>query len=103
MSQGAVNNVGMLGHSKRTVASITSLTFQSHRHFAEGKRGGSAQSGAEREAKAFNEVAEVLKNLKGEDGKSIDDMGLIHSLGIDVPSATVSVKLNLSQNYRKVK
>lgn len=30
-------------------------------------------------------------------------MGVINSLGIDVTTGTVSIKLNLTQDYRKVK
>jgi len=30
-------------------------------------------------------------------------MGVIHSLGIDVTTGTVSIKLNLTQDYRKIK
>ena len=60
-------------------------------------------SANERQAKAFKEVADILKELKSEDGRTIDEMGLIHSLGIDVPSGTVSIKLNLTKDYRKVK
>jgi len=48
------------------------------------------------QAAAFKEVADVLKSLKDESGKSIDEMGVIHSLGIDVTTGTVSIKLNLT-------
>ena len=50
----------------------------------------------EMQAAAFKEVADVLKSLKDESGKSIDEMGVIHSLGIDVTTGTVSIKLNLT-------
>lgn len=54
-------------------------------------------------AAAFNEVAQVLRQLKSEDGKSIDEMNIIHSLGVDAPSGTISIKLNLTKEYRKAK
>lgn len=41
--------------------------------------------------------------MKTEDGRSIDEMNLIHSLGIDDNSGTVSIKLNLTKDYRKAK
>ena len=48
-------------------------------------------------------MTEALKALKNEDGKSMDEMNLIHSLGIDDMTGTVSIKLNLSKDYRKAK
>ena len=41
--------------------------------------------------------------MKTENGKTIDEMNLIHSLGIDDNSGTVSIKLNLTKDYRKAK
>lgn len=41
--------------------------------------------------------------MKTEEGKSIDELNLIHSLGIDTASGTVSIKLNLTKDYRKAK
>ena len=41
--------------------------------------------------------------MKTEDGKSLDELNLIHSLGIDTASGTISIKLNLTKEYRKAK
>ena len=41
--------------------------------------------------------------MKTESGKTIDEMDLIHSLGIDEKTGIVSIKLNLTKDYRKSK
>ena len=41
--------------------------------------------------------------LKDENGKSMDEMDIIHSLGVDHVSGIVSIKLNLTKDYRKAK
>ena len=51
----------------------------------------------------MEEIAKTLKELIDENGKSIDELGVIHSLGYDDLSGTVSIKLNLTKDYRKVK
>ena len=80
------------------------LVFTNHRNFSNGsKDGAAAEPSNEVDAKAFEEVAQVLKSLKSQDGKTLDELALIHSLGIDTPSGTVSIKLNLTENYRKVR
>jgi len=49
------------------------------------------------------EIAKSLKEITDENGKSIDDLGVIHSVGFDNLSGTVSIKLNLTKDYRKAK
>ena len=51
----------------------------------------------------MSEVRTVLSDLKDDKGNSIADSGLIHSLGVDAASGIVSVKLNLSKDYRKAR
>ena len=51
----------------------------------------------------MEEITNALKELKTEDGKSIDEQGMIHSLGLDEKTGTVSIKLNLTKDYRKAK
>ena len=51
----------------------------------------------------MEEIAKSLKEIIDENGKSIDDLGVIHSLGYDDISGTVSIKLNLNKYYRKAK
>lgn len=45
----------------------------------------------------------ALNELKDEAGNSIGDKGIIHSLGIDAANGVVSIKLNLTQDYRKAR
>lgn len=49
------------------------------------------------------EIAKSLKEITDENCKSIDDLGVIHSVGFDNLSGTVSIKLNLTKDYRKAK
>lgn len=51
----------------------------------------------------MKEIRELLNSLKNQEGKSIADQGMIHSLGIDDVQGIVSIKLNLTQDYRKAK
>jgi hypothetical protein len=44
-----------------------------------------------------------MKDLKDEKGKSIDETKILHTLDIDESKGTVSIKLNLTQDYRKAK
>ena len=55
------------------------------------------------EAELFAQVSESLKQLKTENGKSLDELGMIHSMGVDSAHGIVSVKLNLTKDYRKAK
>ena len=48
-------------------------------------------------------MVEALKQVKDESGKSLDELNLIHSFGVDRASGTVSVKLKLTKDYRKAK
>ena len=77
-----------------------------YRHFSTSNNTGSADtpgSANNSNAEAFAEVTNVLKSLKSEDGKSVDEMNIIHSLGIDTATGTISIKLNLTKEYRKAK
>ena len=51
----------------------------------------------------YKEVQRALNALKDENGRWIDEMDIIHSLGIDDVNGIVSIKLNLSKDYRKAK
>ena len=51
----------------------------------------------------MSEVEGVLKSLTTESGKSIDELNIIHSLGADAALGVVSIKLNLTKDYRKAK
>ena len=53
--------------------------------------------------RGLEEVKNALNELKDQDGNSIGDKGIIHSLGIDAPNGVVSIKLNLTQDYRKAR
>ena len=51
----------------------------------------------------MKEIRDLLNSLKNQEGQSIADQGIIHSLGIDDAQGVVSIKLNLTQDYRKAK
>ena len=53
--------------------------------------------------KAISEVTEVINQLKTEDGNSLSETKLIHSLGVDTEKGIISIKLNLTKDYRKAK
>ena len=52
---------------------------------------------------AIAEVTNVLKGMKTEEGKSMDEINIIHSVGVDAKLGMISVKLNLKKDYRKAK
>ena len=52
---------------------------------------------------AIAEVTNVLKSMKTEEGKSMDEINIIHSVGVDAKLGMISVKLNLRKDYRKAK
>ena len=41
--------------------------------------------------------------MKTEEGKSMDEINIIHSVGVDAKLGMISVKLNLRKDYRKAK
>ena len=45
----------------------------------------------------FAQVKEKLGNLKNETGQTLDEAGIIHSMGVDTAHGIVSVKLNLTK------
>jgi hypothetical protein len=49
------------------------------------------------------EILNLMKDLKDEKGKSIDETKILHTLDIDQSKGTVNIKLNLTQDYRKAK
>ena len=51
----------------------------------------------------MEQIIKSLKEIKDESGKSIDELDIIHSLGYDDLTGTVSIKLNLTKDYRKIK
>ena len=50
-----------------------------------------------------SEVRNALSQLRTESGKSLDELELIHSMGIDQDKGIISIKLNLTKDYRKAK
>jgi len=48
-------------------------------------------------------VTKVLKDMKTEEGKSMDEINIIHSVGVDAKLGMISIKLNLRKDYRKAK
>ena len=52
---------------------------------------------------AVEEVRQVLASIQTEDCKSLAETKLIHSLGVDVNTGVISIKLNLTKDYRKGK
>lgn len=41
--------------------------------------------------------------MKTEEGKSMDEINIIHSVGVDAKLGMISIKLNLRKDYRKAK
>jgi metal-sulfur cluster biosynthetic enzyme len=52
-------------------------------------------------AAAREEVMRALAEIKDEKGKSMQELGMLHSL--EIKEGTIHVKLNLTSDYRKVK
>ena len=52
---------------------------------------------------AIAEIRNVINSLKTEDGKSIVETNVIHSVGVDPKTGVISIKLNLTKDYRKAK
>ena len=50
-----------------------------------------------------NEVRNALAQLRTESGQSLDELKMIHSMGIDQDKGIISIKLNLTKDYRKAK
>ena len=50
-----------------------------------------------------DQVLQLLRELKDENGKDLLELNLIHTLTVDKETNTVSIKLNLTKNYRKLK
>ena len=51
---------------------------------------------------AKKEVLDALNQIKDEQGKSIQESGMLHSIEIK-DGGIVNIKLNLTANYRKAK
>ena len=45
----------------------------------------------------------VLRELKDEQGRSIEEIKIIHSLEVGPEAGVVNIKLNLTSDYRKAK
>jgi len=45
----------------------------------------------------------LLRGLKNDKGKNIEELNILHSLNVDEATGAVNVKLNLTPDYRKVK
>lgn len=45
----------------------------------------------------------LLRGLKNDKGKNIEELNILHSLNVDEAAGAVNVKLNLTPDYRKVK
>jgi Mrp family chromosome partitioning ATPase len=52
-------------------------------------------------ASARKEVADALAQVRDEKGRSLQELGMLHS--VEVNEGTVAIKLNLTSDYRKVK
>jgi len=63
----------------------------------------SNNQGAQSNEEAISEVTKVLKDMKTEEGKSMDEINIIHSVGVDAKLGMISIKLNLRKDYRKAK
>ena len=50
-----------------------------------------------------DEVLQALDEIKDEKGKTLQELGMLHSLNIKPKEGLVQVKLNLTTDYRKVK
>jgi metal-sulfur cluster biosynthetic enzyme len=50
---------------------------------------------------AKEEVMTALSEVRDEKGKSLQELGMLHSL--EVKEGTVTIKLNLTSDYRKIK
>ena len=55
------------------------------------------------EEEAISELRSSIGKMKTEDGTSLADTNLIHSMGVDLSTGTVSIKLNLTKDYRQGK
>jgi metal-sulfur cluster biosynthetic enzyme len=52
---------------------------------------------------AKGEVLRALDEIKDEKGKSLQELGMLHSLSVNPAEGLISIKLNLTTDYRKIK
>jgi hypothetical protein len=107
MFKSRLNNLISLSQfARRKNQPVFAQFVQIQNPFYQGSRNryfSTSDSSGQTNEEAISEVTKVLKDMKTEEGKSMDQINIIHSVGVDAKLGMISIKLNLRKDYRKAK